>query len=105
MLLVVLASTKAPLSALSFAEVIATSDVPAGVINILTGKKDEIAPWMASHMDIDGLDLTGLAFKKHAEIRISGAENLKRIFAFNSHDPGRILAFMEAKTVWHPIGL
>ncbi len=102
---VVLASTKAPLSALSFAEVIATSDVPAGVINILTGKKDEIAPWMASHMDIDGLDLTGLAFKKHAEIRISGAENLKRIFAFNSHDPGRILAFMEAKTVWHPIGL
>ena len=102
---VVLASTKAPLSAMSFAEVIATSDVPAGVINILTGKKDEIAPWMASHMDIDGLDLTGLALKKHAEIRTSGAENLKRIFSFKSHDPSRILAFMEAKTVWHPIGL
>jgi len=85
--------------------VIATSDVPAGVINILTGKKDEIAPWMASHMDIDGFDITGLATKKHAEIRTSGAENLKRIFAFKSHDPARILAFMEAKTVWHPIGL
>jgi len=103
--LVVLASSKAPLSAMSFAEVIATSDVPAGVINILTGKKDEIAPWMASHMDIDGFDITGLATKKHAEIRTSGAENLKRIFAFKSHDPARILAFMEAKTVWHPIGL
>jgi len=102
---VVLASTKAPLSAMSFAEVIATSDVPAGVINILTGKKDEIAPWMASHMDIDGLDITGLATKKHAELRIAGAENLKRIFSFKSHDPARILAFMEAKTVWHPIGL
>ena len=102
---VVLASTKAPLSAMSFAEVIATSDVPAGVINILTGKKDEIAPWMASHMDIDGLDISGLATKSHGAIRIAGAENLKRIYSFKSADPGRILAFLENKTVWHPIGL
>ena len=102
---IVLASTKAPLSAMSFAEVIATSDVPAGVINILTGKKDEIAPWMASHMDIDGFDISGLPPKSHGAIRIAGAENLKRIFSFKSADPGRILAFLENKTVWHPIGL
>ena len=102
---IVLASTKAPLSAMSFAEVIATSDVPAGVINILTGKKDEIAPWMASHMDIDGFDISGLLPKSHGAIRIAGAENLKRIFSFKSADPGRILAFLENKTVWHPIGL
>jgi len=102
---IVLASTKAPLSAMSFAEVIATSDVPAGVVNILTGKKDEIAPWMASHMDIDGLDISGLPTKGHGAIRIAGAENLKRIFTFKSADPGRILAFLENKTVWHPIGL
>lgn len=102
---VVLASTKAPLSAMSFAEVIATSDVPAGVINILTGKKDEIAPWMASHMDFDGFDISGLAATSHGAVRIAGAENLKRIYSFKSADPGRILAFLENKTVWHPIGL
>jgi acyl-CoA reductase-like NAD-dependent aldehyde dehydrogenase len=102
---IVLASTKAPLSAMSFAEVIATSDVPAGVINVLTGKKDEIAPWMASHMDIDGMDISGLGAKSHGAVRIAGAENLKRIYSFNSADPGRILAFLEHKTVWHPIGL
>ena len=102
---IVLASTKAPLSAMSFAEVIATSDVPAGVINILTGKKDEIAPWMASHMDIDGFDISGLGAKSHGAVRIAGAENLKRIYSFNSADPSRILAFLEHKTVWHPIGL
>jgi len=102
---IVLASTKAPLSAMSFAEVLATSDLPAGVINILTGKKDEIAPWMASHMDIDGFDISGLNAKSHGAIRIAGAENLKRIYSFKSADPGRILAFLENKTVWHPIGL
>ena len=102
---VVLASTKAPLSAMTFAEVLATSDLPAGVINILTGKKDEIAPWMASHMDIDAFDISGLPSKKHAEIKVAGAENLKRIHSFKSAHPGRITAFMEAKTVWHPIGL
>jgi acyl-CoA reductase-like NAD-dependent aldehyde dehydrogenase len=102
---VVLASTKAPLSAMTCAEVLATSDLPAGVVNILTGKKDEIAPWMASHMDIDALDISGLSSKKHADIKVAGAENLKRIHSFKSADPGRIIAFMEAKTVWHPIGL
>ena len=102
---VVLASTKAPLSAMTFAEVLATSDLPHGVINILTGKKEEIAPWMASHMDIDALDISGLPAKQHGPIKVAGAENLKRIHSFKATDPGRIIAFMEAKTVWHPIGL
>jgi acyl-CoA reductase-like NAD-dependent aldehyde dehydrogenase len=90
---------------MTFAEVLATSDLPHGVINILTGKKEEIAPWMASHMDIDALDISGLPAKLHAETKVAGAENLKRIHSFKSVDPGRIIAFMEAKTVWHPIGL
>jgi len=102
---IVLASTRAPLSALSFAEVLATSDLPAGVVNILTGKKDEIAPWMASHMDIDAMDISGLPGKQAVAIKVAGAQNLKRIHSFKSNDPGRIVAFMEAKTVWHPIGL
>jgi hypothetical protein len=60
---------------------------------------------MASHMDIDALDISGLPGKLHAETKVAGAENLKRIHSFKSADPGRIIAFMEAKTVWHPIGL
>jgi acyl-CoA reductase-like NAD-dependent aldehyde dehydrogenase len=104
--IIALASESAPLPAMSFAEVIATSDVPAGVINILTGKASELAPWFASHMDIDGLDITGLDAKLVAEIKVAGAQNLKRIHSFKENaTPGRILAFMESKTVWHPIGV
>jgi len=103
---IALASESAALPAMSFAEVIATSDVPAGVINILTGKASELAPWFASHMDIDGLDITGLDAKLVAEIKVAGAQNLKRIHSFKENaTPGRILAFMESKTVWHPIGV
>jgi acyl-CoA reductase-like NAD-dependent aldehyde dehydrogenase len=103
---IALASENAPLPAMSLAEVIATSDVPAGVVNILTGKTAELAPWIASHMDIDGLDITGLDSKFVAEIKVAGAQNLKRIHAFkDTATPGRILAFMESKTVWHPIGV
>ena len=102
---IVLASTKFPLSAMTFAEVLATSDLPAGVVNILTGKKEEIAPWMASHMDIDAMDISGVSAKISHELKIAGAENLKRIHSFKGSDPARITTFMEAKTVWHPIGL
>jgi acyl-CoA reductase-like NAD-dependent aldehyde dehydrogenase len=102
---IILASTKAPLSAISFAEVLATSDLPAGVVNILTGKKDEIAPWMASHMDIDAMDISGLPTKLTSEIKVAGAENLKRIHSFKNSNPGRITAFTESKTVWHTIGV
>ena len=103
---IALASESAPLPAMSLAEVIATSDVPAGVVNILTGKTAELVPWFASHMDIDGLDITGLDSKLVAEVKVAGAQNLKRIHAFKEvSTPGRILAFMESKTVWHPIGV
>ncbi|MCF8534929.1 MAG: aldehyde dehydrogenase family protein [Candidatus Nanopelagicaceae bacterium] len=102
---VVLASSSAPLSAISFAEVLATSDLPNGVLNILSGQQSELAPWFASHMDIDGLDISGLPEADRAAVKEAGVENLKRISAFTkTAEPGRILAFMEAKTIWHPIG-
>ena len=92
--------------AMTFAEVLATSDLPHGVINILTGSHDELAPWAASHMDIDGMDISGVDKKKRTALKEAGAENLKRIHHFDdAQSPTRIYAFMEAKTVWHPIGL
>ncbi|CAB4801724.1 unannotated protein [freshwater metagenome] len=103
---VVIASEKRPLPAITLSEALATSDLPAGVLNILTGKVSELAPWLASHMEIDGLDVTGVNSKIESELRIAGAENLKRIHRFNkAQSPERMLAFMEAKTVWHPIGV
>ena len=92
--------------AMTFAEVLATSDLPHGVINILTGSHDELAPWAASHMDIDGMDISGIDKKKRTALKEAGAENLKRIHHFDdAQSPNRIYAFMEAKTVWHPIGV
>jgi acyl-CoA reductase-like NAD-dependent aldehyde dehydrogenase len=92
--------------AMTFAEVLATSDLPHGVINILTGSHDELAPWAASHMDIDGMDISGIDKKKRTALKEAGAENLKRIHHFDdAQNPNRIYAFMEAKTVWHPIGV
>ena len=93
-------------AAMTFAEVLATSDLPNGVINILTGSHDELAPWAASHMDIDGMDISGITKKNRAALKVAGAENLKRIHHFDgAQNPNRIYAFMEAKTVWHPIGV
>ncbi len=103
---VVVASEKYPLGAITLSEALATSDLPAGVINILTGKSSELASWAASHMDIDAIDATGLSKKQDVETRIAGAENLKRIHTFaEQKSVQRILAFMENKTVWHPIGV
>jgi acyl-CoA reductase-like NAD-dependent aldehyde dehydrogenase len=103
---VVLVPGSLAVPAMTFAEVLATSDLPAGVINILTGSLDELAPWAASHMDIDGFDISGINKKKHGELKVAGAENLKRIHAFsNGHSPSRIIAFMESKTVWHSVGV
>lgn len=104
---IVLASSRAPLSAITFAEVMATSDLPHGVCNILTGKKEELAPWFASHMDINGLDVSGVDEPSLiSDIKTAGAQNLKRIHSFGpGQNPQRILAFMEAKTIWHPIGV
>ena len=103
---VVLVPGSLAVPAMTFAEVLATSDLPAGVINILTGSLDELAPWAASHMDIDGFDISGVNMKKHGELKVAGAENLKRIHAFSTgQSPSRILAFMESKTVWHSVGV
>jgi len=95
-----------PLSAITLAEVLATSDIPAGTVNILTGKFVELAPWVASHMDIDGVDGSGLDNTQYESLKNEGADNLKRIQRFKSAGtPQRVLSFMENKTVWHPIGI
>ena len=102
---VVVASEKFPLPAISLSEVLATSDLPGGVVNILTGKTAELLPWMASHMDVDGMDISGVSANLDKEVRVAGVENLKRIHAFKEATPQRILSFTENKTVWHPIGI
>jgi acyl-CoA reductase-like NAD-dependent aldehyde dehydrogenase len=103
---ILIASEKYPLSAITLSEVIGTSDVPGGVVNILTGSSAELAPWIGSHMDIDGVDASGLSSSQEKDLRIAGADNLKRIFKFKeSQSPQRVLSFMENKTVWHPIGV
>ncbi len=103
---ILIASESFPLPAITLGEVIATSDVPGGVVNILTGKASELLPWIGSHMEIDGVDVAGLNKKQEDEIKLVGADNLKRIsrFAPGNH-PERILSFMEHKTIWHPIGI
>lgn len=104
---IVIASETQPLAAVSLAEVLATSDVPAGVVNILTGSYKEIAPWLASHQDVNALDLTGVDKKSIAqELEKEAAINLKRVLRPNTKIDGltRIKTFLETKTVWHPRG-
>lgn len=110
---VILAAEDAPLPAMGLAEVLGTSDLPGGVVNILTGRTTEVAPWLASHMDVAGIDLCGAPADAVADLEEASADNLKRVvrppegspdwFA----DPGvdRLLAFLETKTVWHPVGV
>jgi len=103
---VAIASESRPLAAIEFAEVLATSDVPGGVVNVLTGKQAEIAPWLASHMDVNAIDLTG-ADGLAPELEVAAADNVKRVVhgAPDSQSLYEISAFLELKTVWHPIGL
>jgi len=103
---VVIASEKSPLTAITLAEALATSDLPAGVVNILTGKSAELVSWVGSHMDIDAVDVSGLSKKSEADVRLAGADNLKRVQRFTEiKSSQRILSFVENKTVWHPIGV
>ena len=103
---VLIASEAYPLPAITLGEVLATSDLPAGVVNILTGKTSELYPWVGSHMEIDGVDVAGLSKKQEEELKLIGADNLKRIARFSTtNHPERILSFMEQKTIWHPIGI
>jgi acyl-CoA reductase-like NAD-dependent aldehyde dehydrogenase len=102
---VVLASERAPLAAVTLAEVLATSDVPGGVVNILTGRKAELCPWLAAHMDVNAVDLAG-APGDRAELERLAAENVKRVVANGEgRSPWHAAAYLEVKTVWHPIGV
>lgn len=103
---ILIASEKHPLCAITLGECLATSDVPAGVVNILTGKVDQFVTWVGSHMEIDGVDASGLSKKDLVEIKELGAENLKRVHSFNeAKSTKRMVNFMEIKTVWHTIGI
>jgi acyl-CoA reductase-like NAD-dependent aldehyde dehydrogenase len=109
---VVLASDKRPLPAITLTEVLATSDLPGGVVNILTGYVEETAPHLAAHMDVNAIDLTGVTDPELAtNLEIAAAENLKRVIRPSATDwtadPGtdRITRLLETKTVWHPKGV
>jgi acyl-CoA reductase-like NAD-dependent aldehyde dehydrogenase len=107
---VVVASQDRPLPAISLAEVLATSDLPGGVVNLLTGSTAELAPVLAGHMDVNAIDVTGVAGADRAELERLAADNVKRVFAADDDwaaPPAtrRMLAFLETKTVWHPLGM
>jgi acyl-CoA reductase-like NAD-dependent aldehyde dehydrogenase len=110
---VVATSGARPLPAVTLAEVLATSDVPPGVVNLLTGDPAELAPVLAGHQDVDAIDLTGAGPGQAAELEALAAGNLKRVLRPPAPDqdwragPGtsRLLAFLEVKTVWHPAGI
>ncbi|MEU1147066.1 aldehyde dehydrogenase family protein [Streptomyces sp. NPDC005863] len=107
---VVIASEASPLPALSLGEVLATSDVPGGVVNVLTGKTAEIAAPLAAHQDVNAIDLTGAGTELARDLEVAAADNLKRMLRPQpvdfAADPGthRLTAFLETKTVWHPTG-
>ncbi|MFL5771240.1 MAG: aldehyde dehydrogenase family protein [Chloroflexota bacterium] len=102
---VVVASESQPLAAIELAEVLATSDVPGGVVNILTGQREELAPVLASHMDVNAIDLAG-ADGLAPELERLAAENVKRVVhgEIDVQSPWEVASFLELKTVWHPIG-
>jgi len=112
---VVVSSYARPLPAVTFSEVLATSDVPGGVVNILTGSAETIGPWLASHMDVNAIDLGGVAGSPDlaTELEVAAADNLKRVRRAPLAEPDWSLEpeltamtdFLEIKTVWHPIGV
>jgi acyl-CoA reductase-like NAD-dependent aldehyde dehydrogenase len=110
---VVVASEGRPLPAVDLAEVLATSDLPGGVVNILTGRTAELAPVLAAHRDVEAIDLSGAPDAIAAELEAAAADNVKRVLRRPSAPadwaaeptPARMLFFVEIKTVWHPIGV
>jgi acyl-CoA reductase-like NAD-dependent aldehyde dehydrogenase len=109
---VVLASEGWPLPAITLTEVLATSDVSGGVVNVITGRKAELVPWLASHMDVNAVDLTGVPGDLRDDVERAAADNVKRLvrgdgpdwFSDRAQSPYAITALMEMKTVWHPMG-
>jgi acyl-CoA reductase-like NAD-dependent aldehyde dehydrogenase len=110
---VVVTSQDRPLPAITLSEVLATSDVPGGVVNIITGRTAELAPWLASHGDVNALDLAGAPESMRAELEASAADTVKRVLRAKATEPdwalqpdvSRLRAFLETKTVWHPMGV
>lgn len=108
---VVLTSQDRPLPAITLSEVLATSDVPGGVVNLLTGHTAELAPWLASHADVNALDLTGTPDELRAELEASASGTVKRVLRSGDEDWARqpdirrLRAVLETKTVWHPMGV
>lgn len=112
---VVVASERWPLAAVTLAEALATADVPAGVVNVLTGRKEELLPFLAGHMDVNALDLWDVDDEVARSLEVAAAENVKRLHRGPSdldwtddaaaQSPWAIAAFTETKTVWHPKGL
>jgi acyl-CoA reductase-like NAD-dependent aldehyde dehydrogenase len=100
------ASEAHPVASVELSEALATSDFPPGTINVLTGFADELAPWLAGHMDVNAIDLTGFDGAT-VELERTAAENVKRVVrsTVDAQSPWEIEAFLELKTVWHPIGL
>jgi acyl-CoA reductase-like NAD-dependent aldehyde dehydrogenase len=113
---VAITSESRPLPSITLGEVFATSDIPAGVVNLISGIKNELVPWLASHMDVNAIDSTGVDQSQLAALEKAAAENVKRLVRFDaatigwddarrSQSPYAIAEFQEMKTVWHPMGL
>lgn len=110
---VVVSSAERPLPAITLSEVLATSDVPGGVVNLLTGRAAELGPWLASHADVNALDLTGAEPEQRAELAYAAADTVKRVLRVPDTEPDwtaapditRLRGYLEHKTVWHPMGV
>jgi len=113
---VAITSESRPLPSITLGEVFATSDIPAGVVNLISGIKNELVPWLASHMDVNAIDTTGVDEGQLAALEKAAAENVKRLVRFDaaaigwddarrSQSPYAIAEFQEMKTVWHPMGM
>jgi acyl-CoA reductase-like NAD-dependent aldehyde dehydrogenase len=110
---VVVTSKERPLPAVTLGEVLATSDVAGGVVNLLTGDSAELGPWLAEHADVDGIDLTGAPHGRAMEFEREAAGTIKRVVRPPATEPdwtadpglSRMTPFLETKTVWHPIGV
>ncbi len=110
---VVVASEERPLPAITLSEVLATSDVPGGVVNMLTGRTLELAPWLASHADVNALDLGGVSAEHRVDLEKAASNTVKRVLRVPATEPdwtalpniNRLRGFLETKTVWHPMGV
>ena len=110
---VVVTSAERPLPAITLSEVLATSDLPGGVANILTGRASELGSWLASHGDVNALDPTGAEVADRTELARAAANTVKRVLTVPDAEPdwtirpdmSRLRRYLEAKTVWHPLGV